>query len=105
MPGANAQPEVGGSASNQLPSVDTVLRGIPALKKLPPVVAYLIVSLLTVAGGYFGQGVHGVSAADAKQRDNVIIEKLETIDDGLHDLDRRLIKIEALREAERDDNG
>ncbi len=78
-----------------------MLRGVPALGKLPPVVQYVLVMLLTTAGGYLGQGAHGVSASDAQVRDKVIIEKLETIDDGLHDLDRRLIKIEAMREAER----
>lgn len=110
MPEAPTAPAA--PAATPLASGDTVLRGIPALKKLPPVVQYLLVMLLTALGGYFGQGVHGVSASDAQNRDSVIIEKLERIETGQdalekgqHDLDRRLVRIEAKREAEREGDG
>ncbi len=79
-----------------------MLRGIPALKKLPPVVQYLLVMLLTAFGGYVGQGAHGVSAAKLEETNKVIIEKLEVIQAGQHDLDRRLVRIEAMREVEKE---
>ncbi len=97
----------------QAPAIGTVLQGIPGLKKLPPIVAYMIVALLTTLGGYLGQGVHGVSASDQNETNVIVIEKLERIETGQqdlekgqHDLDRRLVRIEAMREAERKpDNG
>lgn len=78
-------------------SADTVLRGVPALGKLPPWVQYIFVMLLTSFGGY----VAGPSAADAEQRDKVVIEKLESLEKAVQAIDRRVIKIEAMREAEK----
>ncbi len=73
---------------------------------------YLLVMLLTTLGGYLGQGAHGVSANEAEKRDTVIIQKLETIETGQkdlergqHDLDRRLVRIEAMREVEKGGDG
>lgn len=99
MPDAPAHPATG--SIRPLLSGDTVLRGVPALGKLPPFVQYIFVMLLTSFGGYIGQGAHGFSAEDAQEQNKVIIEKLERIEERQHAQDRRLIKIEAMREAER----
>ena len=81
------------------------MRGLPMLKKAPPWLQYLLVAVLTSFGGYIGQGVHGVSAADAEKRDQVILEKLEIVVEGQHDLDKRLTRIEAQREVEKRKGG
>lgn len=112
MPNGDVHPVSAARPTGALPSPDTVLRGIPGLKKLPPVVAYMLVMLLTTLGGYLGQGAHGVSATDAQERDSAILRKLTTIEkgqdvlkEGQHDLDKRMTRLEALREAERRRDG
>lgn len=47
----------------------------------------------------------GPSAADAEERSRVVIEKLESLERGVRAIDRRVIKIEAMREAERGGDG
>lgn len=99
MPEAATQPAP--PANRSLASADTVLRGVPALAKLPPFVQYALVMLLTAFGGYMA----GPSAADAEERSRVVIEKLESLERGVRAIDRRVIKIEAMREAERGGDG
>lgn len=95
MPEAATHPAA--PAVSPLASADTVLRGIPKLSKLPPFVQYALVMLLTAFGGYMA----GPSAADVEERDRIVIEKLESLETTIRALDRRVIKIEAMREAER----
>lgn len=99
MPNGATHPAA--AAAPPLVSADTVLRGVPALGKLPPFVQYIFVMLLTAFGGYVGQGAHGTSAAETEKQNNVIIEKLDSLETTIRALDRRVIKIEAMREAER----
>ena len=100
MSNGNAQPATRLPAAI-LPPPDTVLRGVPALKKLPPWTQYLLVMVLTSLGGYIGQGATGVSADEAQAQHRVVLEELTKIKDGVHDLEIRMTRIEAKREVEK----